>query len=117
MNVQKAVWILNRLDGFGIQKFKRLSETLGDFAQLSDSEIAAKLESRSEWDRDFSAEFKSLFSSGEFERELDQCSEKNIRILSVLDPDYPINLSSIYDPPLILYVKGAFIPEDEAAVA
>ena len=117
MNVQKAVWILNRLDGFGIQKFKRLTEILGDFAQLSDSEIAAKLESRSEWGRDFAAEFRSLLSSGEFERELVQCSERNIRILSVLDPDYPKNLSSIYDPPLILYVKGAFIVEDEAAIA
>ena len=86
MDVQKTVWILNRLDGFGIQKFKRLSETLGDFAQISDSEIAAKLESQSEWGRDFSAEFKSLFSSGEFERELDHRSENNIRFLSLLDP-------------------------------
>jgi DNA processing protein len=38
-------------------------------------------------------------------------------MLSLLDPDYPKLLASIYDPPLILYVKGTLIPEDQAALA
>jgi DNA processing protein len=34
-----------------------------------------------------------------------------------LDPDYPKNLTSIYDPPPVLYVFGTLVPEDEMAVA
>ncbi|MBI4394664.1 MAG: DNA-protecting protein DprA [Candidatus Omnitrophica bacterium] len=118
MEIQKTVWILNRLDGFGIQKFKELSEKSGGLNQLSDAEVVAKLESFFGGEgRNFAASFQDILSSGEFEREVEVCAQKGIRIISVLDAEYPKNLASIYDPPLILYVQGTLIPEDEVAVA
>lgn len=46
-----------------------------------------------------------------------KCAKMGIRILTFFDADYPKMLKEIYDPPLLLYMKGALIPEDGAAVA
>jgi DNA processing protein len=39
------------------------------------------------------------------------------RIVTIWDPEYPPILKKIYDPPLILYVKGNFVPEDQYSIA
>jgi DNA processing protein len=39
------------------------------------------------------------------------------RVITRWDSDYPANLQQIYDPPAILFVRGAFCPEDNRAVA
>ena len=117
MQVQKAVWILNQLSGFGIQKFKTLVEKLGDVTTLFLPQTLDELRGSEGWGPEFVSNFQSVLTSGDFERESDRCAQEGVRILSLLDPEYPKNLSSIYDPPLILYVKGTFIPEDEVAIA
>ncbi len=58
--------------------------------------------------------WQRLVSVGE---ELRMAEEANVRILSFLDGEYPENLKQVYDPPIILYVKGAFSPEDKHAIA
>ena len=113
MELQKAVWTLNQLPDFGIQKFKRLRETVRDLNQLFDPQFRIP----SEWTADLSSKFQELSTSDKFEQEIDKCRKAGIRILSLLDPEYPKNLSAVYDPPLILYIKGNFIPEDEVAIA
>lgn len=35
-----------------------------------------------------------------------QCAAQNIRILTLYDTDYPQRLRNIFDPPLVLYVRG-----------
>lgn len=44
-------------------------------------------------------------------------TENKVKTLSVTAKDYPTNLRYIYDPPLVLYVKGEIIPEDNVAIA
>ena len=117
MNIQKAVWILNRLHGFGAQKFKRLCEEVKDLATLFEPETLARLARSPEWGFDFVSQSREISKSYEFEKEFEQCEKENIQIVSLLDPTYPKNLASIYDPPLILYVKGILIPEDEISIA
>jgi DNA processing protein len=41
------------------------------------------------------------------EIELSKCLQNQVRILTLSDPAYPKLLKEIYDPPLVLYVKGA----------
>ena len=43
--------------------------------------------------------------------------EYMIRKITIKDAEYPENLKNIYDPPKMLYVNGALIPEDKLAVA
>jgi len=49
--------------------------------------------------------------------ELELIEKNNIKIITLLDKDYPKNLKNIYDPPVVLYVMGEIIPEDDLAVA
>lgn len=51
------------------------------------------------------------------ERELKLIEEHDVKILSYFDKDYPANLKEIYDPPVILYVKGGLVPEDRYSIA
>lgn len=51
------------------------------------------------------------------EKELELIARRNIRVLTIEDSRYPISLSKIFDPPLILYVNGELLPKDLAAVA
>jgi DNA processing protein len=49
--------------------------------------------------------------------ELGRISESGCHILISADADYPELLRQIYDPPVVLYVKGRLTPQDKNAVA
>jgi len=51
------------------------------------------------------------------EEEMRMAEKAGVRILSFLDQEYPENLKQIYDPPIILYVKGTLLPKDKHAIA
>lgn len=51
------------------------------------------------------------------ERELKLIDKYGVKVISSFDKDYPENLKEIYDPPLVLYVKGDLKAEDKFAIA
>ncbi len=51
------------------------------------------------------------------DKELGLIKQYGIKIITFLDKDYPKNLKNIYDPPVVLYVKGEILPEDDVAIA
>lgn len=53
----------------------------------------------------------------DLKKEFDLMKECGVRIITMFDRDYPSNLKNIYDPPILLYVKGDLQPEDNIAVA
>lgn len=53
----------------------------------------------------------------DLEKEMQKLAKENIGIMTNLDEDYPKLLKEIYDPPYIMYIRGAFKPEDEFALA
>ena len=60
----------------------------------------------------------SLLKTGKaLKKEWSLIEKHNIKVLSVFDREYPELLKQIYDPPIILYIKGKIIPEDKNAVA
>ena len=49
---------------------------------------------------------------------MDACKEQGIRMLTLGDAEYPERLRNIYDPPVVLYIKGTLpVMDEEAAVA
>ncbi len=50
-------------------------------------------------------------------KELDLIKKHGVKVITFLDKDYPENLKNIYDPPVVLYVKGKILPEDKLAIA
>ncbi len=51
------------------------------------------------------------------DEEIESLRERGVRLITLQDPDYPINLKQIYDPPVVLYVRGEFRESDRFAVA
>ncbi len=51
------------------------------------------------------------------ERELAFLQQKGIHVRTILDPDYPVRLRTIPDPPPLLYVSGTLRDDDELAMA
>ncbi|MDR0491246.1 MAG: DNA-processing protein DprA, partial [Oscillospiraceae bacterium] len=49
---------------------------------------------------------------------LASCAEIGCRVISIQDAEYPDRLRNIYDPPVVLYVRGNLpVIDEEAAVA
>lgn len=53
----------------------------------------------------------------DYAAELDTLARLRARVITIRDYDYPTNLRQLYDPPLVLYVRGTLLPQDERAVA
>ncbi len=51
------------------------------------------------------------------EQYLESIQKLGISWMTIFDEDYPKLLSQIYDPPIILYYKGAILPSDEKSIA
>ena len=47
------------------------------------------------------------------EKILEECQKQELHILTIQDAGYPARLKNIYDPPVLLYVKGTLPPMDE----
>lgn len=63
-------------------------------------------------------------SLGEVESELSEVradmalwEREGVRVVSVLDDDYPLNLRSVHDRPALLFVKGKLLSEDARGVS
>jgi len=52
----------------------------------------------------------------DIDKELILARKLDIKILTLDDKDYPENLKNIYDPPIVLYVKGELKEEDKYSI-
>ncbi len=50
-------------------------------------------------------------------RDMEKLRDLNARVITRWSEEYPQNLSTIYDPPAILFVRGSFKVEDKDAIA
>ncbi len=53
----------------------------------------------------------------EYREEFRLIGKLGLEVLTVFDPGYPENLKEIYDPPVVLYLRGSLVPEDKPALA
>ncbi len=52
----------------------------------------------------------------DIDEEIDLAQKHNLKIIPIDDKDYPENLRQIFDPPIVLYVKGEILKEDNFAL-
>ena len=116
MNKELEFWVAtSAIPGVGtatfaylLKKFKRLQK----FWEAPDSEIQKlKLDSKT---RESIIKFRNEVSPRLY---LDTVYERGIKVVSVVDRDYPANLRSISDAPPVLYFRGTLLPEDDLAIA
>lgn len=116
MDSREAHVALNLIEGVGPIRVRQLLEHFGEapaILQASKSQLmqvrgigADTAESISNWEKsvDLASELKRITDSG-------------CHIIIQSDEEYPASLREIYDPPVVLYVKGALNAKDKNAVA
>jgi DNA processing protein len=112
---ERAHWAaLHRVPYIGPARFARLREQFGAIQaawRAPQSELSAALDQRAV--ESLLRTRASLDPIAEHER----VSRLGISVVTVADREYPRLLAQIPAPPPVLYVKGALLPEDDAALA
>jgi DNA processing protein len=116
MDSKEALIALNLIEHVGPVRARLLLEHFGDapkILQASQSELLRV--------RNIGAETAGAIAGWEqtanLAGELKRIQEFGCRVLIPGDGEYPELLRQIYDPPLVLYVKGALTAKDKNAVA
>ncbi len=112
MDELKHLLFLTKIDGLGTVRIKRLIDKFGKASEVFKSSIAELSEIENISDKTAKVILNSYSSFTDFDDDFNECiknaERQNIRILALHDDDYPELLKRIYDPPVILYVKGNY---------
>lgn len=109
-------WIwLSTLRGIGAATAVKLLDKMGTpeniFFADKDTYIASGISQKE-------AECLSDKSLGKAMSVMDKCKELGVRMLTLGDAEYPERLKNIFDPPVVLYIKGNLpVMDEEAAIA
>jgi len=116
MNKELEFWVAtSAIPGVGTATFNYLLKyfkRLQKFWDAPASEIQKlKLDSKT---RESIIRFRNEISPRLY---LDTVYERGIKVVSVIDRDYPANLRQISDAPPVLYFRGNLLPADDLAIA
>ncbi len=113
---QKACLALNLIKGIGPRMQTVLLEKFGS----AENVLSASVSSLSQVPGVGEKIINAIRESNPFDlarREYEQCGKLGVTVLTHDDEHYPLCLSEIFDPPIVLYQKGELEPADQLAVA
>jgi DNA processing protein len=116
MDSREALIALNLIEHVGPVRARLLLEHFGDAPKIlaaSKSELLRVRNIGDETAGAISTWEKTIDLAGELKR----ISDSGCHVLIQSDENYPTMLREIYDPPLVLYVKGELTAKDKNAVA
>jgi DNA processing protein len=113
----KMSWLaLKMIPNLGNITYKRLLERFGD----PDTVFEAELDDLLKVDGlrvDMAKRIRNKAWEGLPERELSVLQSRGIRLITMADASYPIELREIHDPPPLLYLKGNEMPQSQVKVS
>lgn len=109
MTESEAYFIVNLVSGIGPVRAKRLKERFGS---LDRALVAreADLKSVEGIGAELAGKLHAWETSTNVAKEREWAAELGLTVVTQADAAYPASLKEIYDPPLVLYIKGT-IPE------
>ena len=113
----EALIALNRLEHVGPIRLRQLLRHFDDdpVAVLhSPSEVLRTVHGVGAETADSISRWREL---ADLDGELRRIQQSGVRVLCDRDPEYPPLLREIYDPPIVLYVRGTLLASDRNAVA
>jgi DNA processing protein len=113
----EALIALNRLEHVGPIRLRQLLRHFDDdpVAVLhSPAEVLRTVHGVGAETADSISRWREL---ADLEGELRRIQQSGVRVLCDRDPEYPPLLREIYDPPIVLYVRGTLLASDRNAVA
>ena len=116
MNPREALIALNLLPDIGPVRVRNLMEQFGDAPAVLAAPHKALLEVEKIGPKaaDTISRWRNL---ADLDGELKRIEQFGASIITVDDSEYPELLREIYDPPLVLYVRGELKKEDHHAIA
>ncbi len=118
MDKREALIRLNLISGLGSVTVHRLMEAFESPEAIFEASPTVLKEVLGRWGTDTVIK-EILRADGDqgMAQELQRAEKRGVRMITLLDLDYPELLKTIADPPPVLYIKGTLIQEDIAAVA
>ena len=116
MDHREALIALNLIEHVGPVRARLLLEHFGGAPKILAASRSELLRVRNVGEETADA-IASWEKTVDLAGELKRIQEFGCQILIQSNPDYPEMLRQIYDPPLVLYVKGALTAKDKSAVA
>ncbi len=102
---------MNMVGDIGSIRLKKLLEFLGSPEDILKAPVE-KLMAASGIGKEIAQKIRAL-KKEDLDKELKLAQKLGLKIVTPDDADYPENLKNIYDPPIVLYVKGELIAEDK----
>ncbi|MDD5546781.1 MAG: DNA-processing protein DprA [Candidatus Omnitrophica bacterium] len=115
MNEKELLIVLNCIPDIGFIRFNNLMRHFGAVEKIF-SAAKAELAKVDQIGPKVSSAIISCDKDKILRDELKYIDRRNVKVISCLDKDYPMNLKDIYDPPIILYVKGELTAEDRYSI-
>ena len=100
--------------GVGTARFIRLLARLGTPGRVLSATQAELADVVGE---NLAARIRQNAQAADLDLQEDRMNEYDVVLLTMDDPLYPSQLAEIYDPPLLLYLRGELKDEDQYAVA
>ncbi len=116
MDSREALVALNMLDGIGPVRVRQLLATFGDAASILKARRDQLLMVHGIGE-DTAETIVSWEKNVDLAAELKRVAEFGCAVVIQDDPEYPELLKQIYDPPIVLYVKGKLLPKDKNSIA
>lgn len=116
MDAREAMIALNMVDHVGPVRLRQLLDHFGDPARVLGASVAELARVRGVGDETAQA-IARWEESVDLTAELRRIREFGCRVITAADEEYPELLRQIYDPPIVLYVKGTLLPRDKNAIA
>lgn len=116
MDSREALVALNLIEHVGPVRVRRLLEHFGDAAAVlrASKEQLLQVPGIGEETAEAIARWETTV---DLAGELRRIEQFGCRVLTASDAEYPALLREIYDPPVVLYVKGSLTAQDKNAVA
>ena len=116
MEPREALVALNLVEHVGPVRVRQLLEHFGDAPSILRASRSQLLQVRGIGEETAEA-IAAWEKNTNLDAELKRIAEFGCRIVIQDDPEFPESLRQIYDPPIVLYVKGDLSPKDKNAVA
>jgi DNA processing protein len=116
MESREALVALNLIEGVGPVRVRQLLEFFGDAPSVLKASRQQLLAVRGIGDETAGA-IAGWETTVDLAAELKRIADFGCRVITQEDAEYPAMLREIYDPPVVLYIKGALTDRDKNSVA
>jgi len=116
MDAREALVALNLIEHVGPVRVRQLLEHFGEAPAILGASKPQLLQVRAIGEETAEA-IANWEKTIDLPAELKRIADFGCRIVTQADPEYPELLRQIYDPPIVLYVKGELLAKDKNAMA